>query len=1206
MDSLNERAYAYRYKQIDSTRYLAQTAYQFAEQHNYINGKAEALNHLMFERFQQMDFDSIVRMADHLDQLSASDVEQLACDVMRMKVDQRTSDNRAFFEHRNHALRCLKHIARQKTQLTPHERRRLVHAQSDLHIVTSTYFYYVDQRERALNEIREAESYSQLHQDTAQWLYYCYMRGSGGLAESQQQKDITLEEFDYLIRCFTLSRYSHYPFFEANSTQSLATLFADSLQRSYLEDNRKEVVNYLTAIFGTDSTAMNMAQWALTQFREYDDLYQTACALRTLGELQFNEGHFADAITFYTNALNCVNFHHDIYYDAENVLIPSGNNMLLPYDPDAGEESVEQRWFSKEGVRTIPEWIAGIREQLSVAYSAMNMKQGSDYNRNIYIDMLELTREDAELESRAAELHAESKRLHQMLVVVAIAAIVVVLLTILLFRSWRRRGEDETRELNRQFQQLQKENLQRNAELEEEREQLQEQQQATERNILKNKRLNVEKRAKMSLVHGIVPFLDRILHEVDKMMRAGRTNEHSLEYIQELIQPINDYNDLLTEWIRMEQGQLSLKLTSFDLEPLFAAIRKSHFVYEQKGLTLIIDPTELRVKADRALTLFMINTLADNARKFTPQGGSVTISASEGTSEEGPYVELSVKDTGCGLDESDIELILQNKVYDATTIGNSSQDEELSKGFGFGLMNCKGIIEKYRKTSPLFKVCQMGIESKVGEGSRFFFRLPRVMLTLWLALCSLNPMHATSTPPQAYELMDSVYYSNIQGRYVDALSYAEDVIAVLNTMGMEEHMELRPVRELVAETAWWSRHEKVDYSLLLGLRNEIAVAALALHDWPLYRTNNSIYKRLYKLLGQDPTLEAYCRQTELTHEHQRMALFAVVLLFIAGLSSLYLLWFRPLLSRRRANAELSVKRLEQLRAEQEQEHQRVLENMELAEDEHNRRLYEEGRLHVQNQIIDNCLSTIKHETMYYPGRILQLAEKQPVDLTALSETASYYKEIFTLLSAQAESQSAAIAFHRGRQTFSQLLGNLKARSQTKAYKRAITLQFFCEDSTEDRLILADADLIQILLDELIDYEINTLAAIADNVENVSSILPAGRPNRPAVASQNSSNTFTLSLSAKLDERFIRITLVNPYVPLSQSQLHNLFMPHPGGIPLLIVKQIIREHDTFMGHPGCRIMAEPSPPETEEQPSGNTLQGTGHAIWFTLPLVSAKH
>ena len=82
----------------------------------------------------------------------------------------------------------------------------------------------------------------------------------------------------------------------------------------------------------------------------------------------------------------------------------------------------------------------------------------------------------------------------------------------------------------------------------------------------------------------------------------------------------------------------------------------------------------------------MLNTLADNARKFTDKGGSVTVSAAE----QADYVELSVTDTGCGM--SDEQLV---HAFDHKVIGEH----------GFGLMNCKGIIEKYRKMSQLFNVC---------------------------------------------------------------------------------------------------------------------------------------------------------------------------------------------------------------------------------------------------------------------------------------------------------------------------------------------------------------------------------------------------------------------------------------------------------------------------------------------------------------------
>ena len=44
-----------------------------------------------------------------------------------------------------------------------------------------------------------------------------------------------------------------------------------------------------------------------------------------------------------------------------------------------------------------------------------------------------------------------------------------------------------------------------------------------------------------------------------------------------------------------------------------------------------------------------------------------------------------------------------------------------NKGHGFGLMNCKGIIDKYKKTNEIFRVCLFRIESELGKGSRFYF-----------------------------------------------------------------------------------------------------------------------------------------------------------------------------------------------------------------------------------------------------------------------------------------------------------------------------------------------------------------------------------------------------------------------------------------------------------------------------------------------------
>ncbi len=55
-------------------------------------------------------------------------------------------------------------------------------------------------------------------------------------------------------------------------------------------------------------------------------------------------------------------------------------------------------------------------------------------------------------------------------------------------------------------------------------------------------------------------------------------------------------------------------------------------------------------------------------------------------------------------------------------------------------------------------------------------------------------------------------------------------------------------------------------------------------------------------------------------------------------------------------------------------------NIEMAEDELHRAEYENEKFHISNSVLDNCLSTLKHETMYYPSRISQLIDSTPDDV----------------------------------------------------------------------------------------------------------------------------------------------------------------------------------------------------------------------------------
>lgn len=226
-----------------------------------------------------------------------------------------------------------------------------------------------------------------------------------------------------------------------------------------------------------------------------------------------------------------------------------------------------------------------------------------------------------------------------------------------------------------------------------------------------NKKRNLEQRAKVSLVNSITPFIDRMIHEVDKLAEDDESTpdevkQERYEYISELTDKINQYNTILTNWIQMRQGTLNLRIVSFPLQPLFDIVAKGKMSFQMKKIKLDVQPTVAKVKADRTLTLFMINTIADNARKFTPAGGKVTVSAEE----HDKYVEIVIADTGKGMDEEQLA-----HVFDRTYTG----------GHGFGLLNCKGIIEKYKKVSSIFNICHIEAESEVGKGSVFRFRLPK-------------------------------------------------------------------------------------------------------------------------------------------------------------------------------------------------------------------------------------------------------------------------------------------------------------------------------------------------------------------------------------------------------------------------------------------------------------------------------------------------
>ena len=1009
VDRLNDISYAFHYRNLDSTAYYADKALALSS--DYSNGRAEALNNLAFVCIMRMDYDRAYRLLDKATSTTDNQIELLVSDVQCMRLCQRQSRNKDFYTYRESALRRLHRIKEEQEHLTRRQLLRMTYATSEFDIVSSTYFYYIGLKKQSADALRNIDPYGAIRQDTAQLLSYYYNVGSGGIITHGTSREIAQKEFDYLMRCYLLARQHAYPFWEANSMQAISEHLQDAKQRDGLIATNLPAMKFINTDYMPDSLlAGNLAQRSLDIFIKYGDVYQIAGAYRTLAQCYWHIGDYHSANICLNDAL-----HRDTV------------------------------------IERAPDLVASIREQLSLVYSAIDNKTLSDYNRNIYLDMQEKTRQDRQLEARAEQLDKSAATLNIMIAAV-IVMIVLVILLLIGFDRMRLRNDNKfsMEHLLEPLKRWQKEEEADRMKQEDNFEQIDERIQMEKLYLSDNLKKNIEQRAKMALVNSITPFIDRIINEIKRLRErkeevALRADRYA--YISELTDQINEYNNVLTRWIQLRQGQLSIKVESFALQELFDIVAKGNMGFRLKGVDLVVKPTDAVVKADKTLTLFMLNTLSDNARKYTSPGGHVIILAR--TMQE--VVEIAIEDDGRGMTEEQTKHLFDHK----TIVDESLKEGEVvssERSHGFGLMNCKGIIDKYRKTSNIFSVCSLSVESECGKGSRFIFRLPKgvLRLFLFLSLCfgSASLFASSFLLKRAAAFADSAYFSNLNGQYRTTLSYADSCRTYLNRYYKSFRLA-EPAdtmydvgNEVVpAEINWFHRRLRFDYNVILDIRNEAAVACLALHKWDAYHYNNRVYTQLFRETSADNGLAEYVRVMQRSENNKNVAIILLILLLILIFPAYYFLYYRHrlyyrlavdhvdkinsvLLSPRSSQEKLDkinkiwaqasmllktsdsklndvVGQIRLALADSIEDENEQSTHIELAQDELHRLIYENQRLHISNNVLDNCLSTLKHETMYYPSRIRRLVDEPDKDLNAISEVALYYKQLYALLSEQA-------------------------------------------------------------------------------------------------------------------------------------------------------------------------------------------------------------
>ncbi|MCC6244344.1 MAG: PAS domain S-box protein [Gemmatimonadaceae bacterium] len=167
-----------------------------------------------------------------------------------------------------------------------------------------------------------------------------------------------------------------------------------------------------------------------------------------------------------------------------------------------------------------------------------------------------------------------------------------------------------------------------------------------------------------------------------------------------LIQDLQDVSRISAGRLRVEQRRTSIVEVVEEASDLFEPATKD------AGLTLLtrIDDDTPLIHADRGRIMQVLSNLLGNAIRFTPPEGVITLSL---TSDEAS-VRVAVRDSGPGVSAEDVPRLFE-RYWQAPRL--------LRAGSGLGLYIAKGIVEAHGG--------EIGVVSEKGEGSEFWFTLPR-------------------------------------------------------------------------------------------------------------------------------------------------------------------------------------------------------------------------------------------------------------------------------------------------------------------------------------------------------------------------------------------------------------------------------------------------------------------------------------------------
>ena len=198
-----------------------------------------------------------------------------------------------------------------------------------------------------------------------------------------------------------------------------------------------------------------------------------------------------------------------------------------------------------------------------------------------------------------------------------------------------------------------------------------------------------------------------------QMFKDGEVGkEEFLSFMPKLRSDVDHIYFTLNNLLSWGNSQLNGSVTKPAAIPLASLVQENinllSEIAENKSIRVVNEiPDSVMVWSDPNQIDIVVRNLISNALKFTPENGMVTM---QGLEREGHW-EISIRDTGVGMDRITLEGLFKEKSHNSTYGTNNE------KGTGLGLSLCKEMIENNQG--------RIWVESMVRKGSTFYFTLPK-------------------------------------------------------------------------------------------------------------------------------------------------------------------------------------------------------------------------------------------------------------------------------------------------------------------------------------------------------------------------------------------------------------------------------------------------------------------------------------------------